>query len=239
MTVFWGTDMEKYSTIWLKTLARIPERWFFLSAALTVCALWAGLGPESYWLLRGGRQEISWLMEKALAANANALSLPLLSVLPAGAQARKELSGGAVRNILFRCGTGKYLASRTVSLMLSAVLTQCLGVAGFAALLRIFTDGSFSAGLIAPRLLSAIIFALTGSAGALVTRDAACGYVIPAAVCFSLSMLRSRFWTGAAWLDPVRWLAGGGGMVLFLTVLLAVLAGGYLLLLYWEVCKNV
>ena len=123
--------------------------------------------------------------------------------------------------------------------MLSTVLSQCLGVAGFAALLRIFTDGSFSAGLIAPRLLSAIIVALTGSAGALVTRDAACGYVIPAAVCFSLSMLRSRFWTGAAWLDPVRWLAGGGGMVLFLTVLLAVLAGGYLLLLYWEVCKNV
>ncbi len=203
----------------------LRTRAFWAAALLTVFVLWAELGSEIYWLLHGATLSYGTLLQKALTGEGNLLALPLLAALPAAAAARRELSGGAVPAILFRCGRKKYLVSRFFSVVLGALLSQTAGILLFAGVLAVFLSPEpFPAALLFARLLIAAVFALTGSIAALLTRDAVCACVVPSALCFSLSMLRERFFTEAAYLDPLCWLDGGSflfpaALLFFLSVL--------------------
>ena len=107
-------------------------------------------------------------MELAYTASLNLIALPLLATLPAASASRRELANGSLRVILFRCGMPRYLMSRAVSLIVVSVLSQLVGMMGFAVLLAGFTGQfSFSVDLVMARLVCTTWFALIGSMGAL------------------------------------------------------------------------
>lgn len=216
------------------------SRWFWISAVLTICALWAGLGTESWWLLHGAEMEAFGLLENTLTGSSNSLALPLLSALPCAAAARREINSGAVRHILFRCGLRAYLCSRTAVLLLVSVSAQAAGTAAFILLINVLAvTPAFPVHLFCARMLCTAVFALLGSLGALVTKDTTCAYAVPAAICFALSMLRSRFMAEAAFLDPLCWLTGNAALLPGLCGLLFVLTVVYISFLCREVKRNV
>ncbi len=218
----------------------LKSKWFWLSATITVVTLWAGIGPDSYWLLQGAEMESAWLFQNAFTSSMNAIALPLLAALPGAALVQKEIRSGSVRSILFRVGMRRYLFSRVFSLLLVSVLSQLLGTLCFIIIIGIQTvDFAFPAACLWARLLSATIFAVVGSFGALLTKDTTCAYAIPIALCFALSMLRSRFMVEAAFLDPMCWLTGTPDKLLFMGVTLILLLTGYTLFLCREVKRNV
>ena len=71
------------------------------------------------------------------------------------------------------------------------------------------------------------------------TKDTTCAYAIPAAMCFALSMLRSRFMAEAAFLDPLCWLTGNTALLPGLCGLLFLLTAVYIGFLYRGVKRNV
>ena len=143
------------------------------------------------------------------------LSLPLLSALPASSAVQKELSNGYVRPVVFRIGMKRYLLSRLFSLLISSMLAQLAAVLLFIPFSKIrFLMVDFSFMKVLARMLTAGVFALLGSMGAVLTHDTACAYVMPMVLCFSLSLIRSRFLPEKQFLDPVRWLSGEGFSVL-------------------------
>lgn len=216
------------------------NKWFYIAALLTVFALFLELGEEIYWLAHGSQMEISYLFERALTGRGNALSLPLLAALPCSAAAWREISGGAARNTLFRCGMRAYLASRATTLVLCSVASQIVGMGIFSAILSVITGGAaLPVNLLVARLLSAAVFALIGSIGAFLSRDATSAYIMPVVMCFALSMIRKRFMVGAIFIDPFCWLQGGKNMLVFLGFLLISLLLIDVLLLYREVKRSV
>lgn len=224
--------------LWTEIWIRCKGPWFWVSSLLTVATLWLGLGAEGDHLLQGMEAEGAWLMELAYTASLNLIALPLLATLPAASAARRELASGSLRTILFRCGMSRYLMSRAVSLIVVSVLSQLAGMMGFSILLAGLTGQfSFSADLVMVRLACTTWFALIGSMGALLMRDAVCAYVTPMVLCFSMSMLRSRFWIEAEYLDPAYWLSGQSDLALCVVVGLTLC--GYIVYLYREVRRNV
>lgn len=237
MTGIWGTDMK---ALWIEIVEKTKSKWFLVSAVLTSLTLWLGMGAESSRLLHGVQYDSHWLIEISFTAKLQLIALPLLSTLPASATARREIACGVVRNILFRCGMKEYVFSRTATLVIMSILPQFVGITGFIALLYIFTDrASISVTLIVARILCAALFAIVGSFGALVTKDSVCAYVLPVVICFSLSMLRSRFLIEAEFLDPLCWLSGSCDMLTMLLVLLGVMLCGYIVFIYYEVRRSV
>lgn len=220
-------------------LARCKNPWFLISVFLTVGSLWTGLGTGSYDLLHGTGVDGGALMEEACTASLNLLCLPLLAALPASSAARKELASGAFRNVLFRCGTRRYLMSRVLSLLIVAGLAQFIGLLGFALLVSLSGQFIFPLSLVASRMLCAMGLALVGSAGALLVRDTVCAYVMPVVLCFSMSMLQARFWLEAKYLDLLVWLSGDPVEIGVLAGLVLVLSLGYGAYLYREVRRNV
>lgn len=224
--------------LWTEIWIRCKGPWFWLSSLLTIATLWLGLGAEGDYLLEGMEAEGTWLMELACTASLNLIALPLLATLPASSSVRREVANGSLRTILFRCGMMRYLMSRTVSLIVVSILSQLIGMMGFTMLLAGMT-GQFVvlANLMTARLVCTTWFALIGSAGALLMRDTVCAYVTPMVLCFSMSMLRSRFWIEAEYLDPAYWLSGQSYLALCVVVLLTVC--GYVAYLYREVRRHV
>ena len=94
-----------------------------------------GPGEDSYWLLRGGGMEPMALLAGALAGAGSALALPILAALPAAGAALRELSAGAARMAVFRCGRGAYIAGKLLAALLSAALSQAAGCLIFTGLL--------------------------------------------------------------------------------------------------------
>ncbi len=235
MTGNWGIDM----TACFAEIRRIlRSKTFWAAALLTVLTLWAELGSEIYRLLHGDPLSFAELAEKALTGEGNLLSLPLLAALPSAAAARQELGGGALPTILFRCGRKDYLISRFFSVLFGAIFSQTAGVLLFAAVLAAFlSPETLSAAMLFARLLSSAVFALTGSIAALTAKDAVCAYAVPAALCFSLFMLRARFFTESVFLDPLNWLEGES--FLFSAVLLLFLSALFFVCLSREVRRHV
>ena len=224
--------------LWTEIWIRCKGPWFWLSSLLTIATLWLGLGAEGDYLLEGMEAEGAWLTELAYTASLNLIALPLFATLPAASASRRELANGSLRAILFRCGMPRYLMSRAVSLIVVSVLSQLVGMMGFAIRLAGFTGQfSFSVDLVMARLVCTTWFALIGSMGALLMRDTVCAYVTPIVLCFSMSMLRSRFWIEAEYLDPAYWLSGQSYLALCVVVLLTLC--GYIAYLYREVRRNV
>ena len=224
----------------LEILRMIKGKRFFLSAMLTAAVLWAGIGPDSYWLLQGAEMDVTRLLQNALTSSMNAIALPLLAALPGAALPYQEIRSGAVRNILFRVGMRRYILSRVLSQLFVSAAAQLLGTGGFLLLLGCLTaDFAFPAARLLARVLCAAIFTVVGSFGALLTKDATCAYAVPVALCFALSMLRSRFMVEAVLLDPLCWLTGKPDMLFFLCAALSVLVCGYALFLHREVKRNV
>ena len=218
----------------------LKSKWFWLSAAITVVTLWAGIGPDSYWLLQGAEMESTWLFQNAFTSSMNAIVLPLLAALPGAALAYKEIRSGSVRSVLFRVGMRRYLFSRIFSLLFASVLSQLLGALCFIIIIGILSvDLAFPMTYLLARLLSAAIFAVVGSFGALLTKDTTCAYAVPIASCFALSMLRSRFMIEAEFIDPLCWLSGAPEKLLFMGVTLVLLLNGYTLFLRREVKRHV
>ena len=224
----------------LEVFRILKSKWFWLSASITVVTLWAGIGPDSYWLLQGAEMESAWLFQNAFTSSMNAIALPLLAALPGAALARKELSSGSVRSVLFRIGTRKYLFSRVASLLLSSVAAQLIGAGCFIMILGFLaTDFSFPITYLTARLICTEVFSVVGSFGALLTKDTTCAYAVPIASCFALSMLRSRFMIEAEYVDPLCWLSGTPDKLLFMGVTLVLLLIGYTLFLRREVKRHV
>lgn len=218
----------------------LKSKWFWLSASITVVTLWAGIGPDSYWLLQGAEMESAWLFQNAFTSSMNAIALPLLAALPGAALVRKELGSGSVRSVLFRIGMRKYLFSRVASLLLSSVAAQLIGAGCFIMILGFLaTDVSFPITYLTARLICTAVFSVVGSFGALLTKDMTCAYAVPIASCFALSMLRSRFMIEAEYIDPLCWLSGTPDKLLFMGVTLVLLLNGYTLFLRREVKRNV
>lgn len=227
-------------TLLLEVCIKIRNKWFFISALLTTAALWMGMGSESSFIINGAQPDSHRLIELSFTANLNLISLPFLSALPVSSSPRKELACGAARNILFRCGMQHYLFSRTAVLIVISTLTQFTGIMAFVSLLGAITGKmAFPVKLTLARLICSALFSLMGSFGAMLTRDSACAYVIPVAVCFSLSMLQSRFLIEAEYLDPLCWLSGSQTMLFLLSILFTAALCGYTAYLYREVKKNV
>ena len=213
---------------------------FFCSAVLTAGALWIGMGTDARWLLSGSFSESQWLLDTTFKARANVLSLPLLSALPSAASVWQELSGGSVKNVLFRSGRREYLCSRTAVLPIVSFLSQLLGILLFLILVGALTrDSQFPLRLILPRLVLTMIFALSGGIGAVLAQDSACAYVIPVTLCFTLTMLKSRFLFNMKVLDPVALLSGEAGTLPGLLFLLLLFFFGFFLLLRKEIKRHV
>ena len=199
------------------------------------------MGPDSYWLLHGADMDAGWLLETTFTSSANALALPILAALPGAAQARKEISSGAVRGILFRCGMPSYILIRVMNLLLVTVIAQGLGLALFLAVVVLCAE-TVTISLISfviARLLTTMVFAILGSLGALVTRDTICAYAVPVAIGYAANMLRTRFWVSAEWLDSLCWLTGSGPMLRVIGVVLLIAIVGYAVILRREVKRHV
>lgn len=213
------------------------NKWFYLSGAFTVFLLWLDFGADMDLLRYGEKTEILHLMTEILSGKGNLLSLPLLSALPCSAGVCKELSTGAARYAVFYCGYGRYVLSKITALLLSALLSQFVGVMLFGGIV------SWAAGflvlapapLVAQRLLVASCFAMLGNISALLTKDIVSAYVVPVVFVFALSMFRSRFFFDATYMDPMVWLSAEGLAVPFAILSFLSLTALSLFLTTWEV----
>ena len=228
------------TVIMIEVFRILKGKWFWLSALFTVVTLWAGIGPDSYWLLQGSQMESAWLFQNAFTSSVNAISLPLLAALPGAALTRKELGSGSLRGILFRINMRKYLFSRVISLLFSSMAAQCIGAGGFIlAISFLAAEFYFPLNFLIARVICAAVFAVVGSFGALLTRDTTCAYAVPIALCFALTMLRARFMIDAEFIDLLCWLSGAPDKLLFMGAVLVLLITGYIIFLYQEVRRNV
>ncbi len=157
----------------------------------------------------GTTQDVAGLLSEMLSGKGNLLSLPLLAALPYSASIFQEMNTGAARYAIFRCGYRVYLFSKITAILLSAVLSQCMGLMIFSVAIS-FMAGSLvllPVHLVVQRLIAASIFAMLGNMGALIAKDIVSAYIIPVMFVFALSMFQSRFFFGAEYLNPVVWLS--------------------------------
>ena len=215
--------------------------WFACSVLAAAVCLWLDLGTDSYWLLHGGGLDPLELLSEALSGTGSALSLPLLAALPCGAAAFLELSSGAARMAVFRCGRGSYVAGKLLSLLLLAASSQLLGAGLFTAVLLALSPAAvpFPAARLLARALAAMLWAAVGGAGALLTGDAVSALVVPTGASYACSMLASRFFPDALLADPLSWLTGEKPAVLLLLALTTAASALYAVLLSREVRRHV
>ena len=215
--------------------------WFPVSVVATAACLWMDLGEDSYWLLRGDGMEPMALLAGALAGAGSALALPILAALPAAGAALRELSAGAARMAVFRCGRGAYIAGKLLAALLSAALSQAAGCLIFTGLLLMLCPAAaapFPAPVLLSRLLSAMVFSLIGGVGALLTNDAVSACTVPTAASFALTMLSSRFFIGVRYLCPRSWLSGDAGALTLLIALIAAASALYMAVLRRELGRH-
>lgn len=205
-------------------------RWLFLSAVCTAAFLWLGLGSHSYWMISVDEYSVDFifLLNLSLTGESTMLSLPLLAALPAAASALTELRTGAFRAKVFRTGKGKWQAGKVCSCAAAAVCSQIAGIIIFSAVIALFTSikgGVFPSisvmlgvlPVICARALSAVIFAGFGMVAAVLSGSSASAYVAPLAACFSLKLIGSRFFPGAVYINPAKWLCGDSQALILLT----------------------
>ena len=208
-----------------------------LTVLATIGCLWLDLGSDAYWLLQGSDADSMELLTKALSGPGSNLSLPLLAALPCAARAHLEFSCGAWRMVVFRCGHGRYIAAKLLSVLLTASLSQALGILTLTILLvylcpTAYTD--FPISMLAARVLTAMVFSAVGGASALFMKDTVCAYAVPTALSFSLGMLASRFLPSLPLLNPATWLLGSSRALLLLVILMMASAALYVFVLWKE-----
>lgn len=199
----------------------LKNRWFYFAVIFTVVILWFDLWSEEDILLYGNQQDTAALLSELLGRKGTLLSLPLLAALPYSASIFQEMSTGAVRYAIFRCGYRVYLFSKMAAILLSAVLSQFAGLVIFS-MAASFLAGTwifFPAQLVLQRMLAASIFAMVGSVGAILSRDVVSAYIIPVMLVFALTMFQSRFFFEAEYLNPAAWLSNSTCALPFLAVL--------------------
>lgn len=141
------------------------------------------------------------------------LTLPFLASLPFAAQSWKELSSGAARMAIFRCGWRTW--------QLSKIMVSIISVFGICAVRMGEGIGGW--------LLLSGFYACIGAAASVVCQDSTIGCIIPMAVSFALYLLGGRFWPEILWLRPEYWLMEelwimraalfGGGIIVYGLVL--------------------
>lgn len=223
-----------------ESIRLLRNRWFYLSAIVTVLVLWMDLCPHMDMLQGSKKDEIVHLLADILSGKGNLLSLPLLSVLPCAAGVCQEVNTGVARYAIFYGGYRRYVLSKVTALLLSALLSQLVGVTIFSGTVS-WIAGFFAlapAPLIMQRLLLASCFAMLGYISALLTGDAVSAYVMPLVFVFTLSMFRSRFFFGAAYMDPVMWLSAKGLAIPLVFTAFLLLTALSLLLTGWEVRRH-
>ncbi len=183
--------------------------------------LWFELGTDAEFLMYCEKSEAVNFLSNVLSEKGNILSLPLLAALPYSASAYKEISTGAARYAVFRCGYKIYTSGKIIAVILSASLSQLLGALLFCITVSFMTGYFvfFPVNLMVQRLLAACVFAMVGNISALLTKDAVSAYILPIVFVFSLSMFKSRFFVNAVYLDPITLLTADNFSVLFLSVL--------------------
>lgn len=170
------------------------NKWLCLAALLTAGTLWLELGAGIELSACGTGEEQLQAVENALCARGNLLSLPLLAALPCAAGAYSEASAEAARYAVFRCGYKAYSAGKLLGLLLSAALSQGMGLLLFCGAAS-WAAGSFlflPAPAVFRRLAPASVFAMAGNAGAFITKDAVSACAVPSALAFSLSLWREQ-----------------------------------------------
>ncbi|HHY83070.1 MAG TPA: hypothetical protein GX505_10405 [Clostridiales bacterium] len=208
----------------------MKSKWFYIALATSAVSLWMNLGSDSYWILHGGTMDPMEMLAKALSGPGSALSLPLLASLPYSANAYQELSSGAARMAMFRCGRAAYMISKLLSVVCAAAYSQALGVLLFTGVMLAIAPGtgsSFPAHMLISRLLSATVFSIIGGTGALLSEDTVSAIAVPTAVSFALSMLSARFFIGVRFINPLSWLSGEADIILFLCIFILAMAALY------------
>ena len=215
----------------------LKNSWFSIAVLAAVVSFWLDLGTDAFWLLRGGGIDPMDLLRKALSGAGSALSLPLLASLPCAAGAWQELTAGAARMAVFRCGRPAYIAGKLLAAFCMAALAQAAGAFLFTGLLLAISpapSAAFPVSVLGARLLSAMFFSVVGGIGALLARDTVSAYAIPTAIGFSLSLLSARFFIGVPYVSPLAWLAGDRQAIRLLLLLLAVASTAYIIILRRE-----
>ena len=229
--------MKTFSAELLR-LIRMPV--FYITAVMTLLLLLFGIERGAFDLFQGYYSESRFILEQAFLSKANMISLPLLSALPSAASCQKEISQGVLRSVLFRTRKRTYLLSRCLTVSSAALLAQMLGILLFWALTAILTrDLYLPLGLILSRLCLTAIFSMVGAIGALLAQDSACAYVAPVTLCFSLSMLKSRFFTETDLMDPLYLMSAGKQAFPVLALSLIAAFTMFYLLLKKEVSEHV
>ncbi len=229
----------------------ITGRWFpaaFFASALT---LWLSIGSRTWYLfdMMGYMEAPEWvdLLQSALTGDLALLLLPALSSLPYSAQALRELRSGAFRMAVFRAGRRAYIAGHATVCFVSGMLVQLCAfvlLTGFLTAATVAADGPALPLLalpeLAPLLLGRMLcgggWALIGCSAALLTDTASAAMIGPLCLCYTLTMIATRFFPGAAMLDPLRW-QGAPLFILLIAALLMLLGTGAAL--HREVQKHV
>lgn len=220
-----------FCEIWRVFLAK----WFWFASIGTVIFLWLGLGSESYYMLQSSEIPLDMLglLQTTMTSESTALSLPALAALPAAAVALAEMRTGIFRAKVFRAGRCSWRTGKIGACMVSAVLSQLLGVLIFIGVLFGLTlkNGSVEEsavegalwGAIGARLLASVAFACFGSTIAVLTGSSASAYVAPMAACFTLKLLGSRFFLDVQYIDPLEWMSGDKNAIKLLLILCVIM----------------
>ena len=213
----------------LSDLRRVlTGRWFLVAVIAGLGALWLSIGESSYDLLGslyyGDDPGWQHILRQALTGPFGMLTLPALAALPFGAEALQRLRSGAFRPAVFRTVRGHYITGQALACALGGMLTQLFSFLLLLVLLSILGLSLNTAGigpehlahalpLLWGRMLCGGLWAALGSASALVTETPGAAYLGPLCLCYALSMITTRFFPEAAFLNPMNWPAMAGSML--------------------------
>lgn len=220
----------------------LTGRWFFIALAASAASLYISIGYQSYQLASMLSEpdvyaahfqlNAAELVQHGMQGEFGVMILPALSALPFAAQALQEIKSGAIRPAVFRVGRRSWVIGKLLGALASAMLLQMASalvlLLALHLLVLLFTGVPFPMGdlqaiwpFLLRRMLSGGVWALAGCLAALVTDTSSAAHLAPLCLCYAMAMIGSRFFPGAAWLNPVHWLHGTLWPLLLLMAMLA------------------
>ena len=202
----------------------ITGRWFLIAIFASMLALWASVGPQSWYVLDAlqmAAEDDEWMdwpyfLQSALTGQLGLLLLPALSALPCASEALHELRSGVFRPAIFRTGRAAYIWGQTLSCVVSGMAVQLCAFVGLSLFLnaasRMAGGGWIPmealGGCLPPLVGRALCgggWAVIGCIVALITETSSAALIAPLCLCYALTMIGTRFFPNALFLNPVNW----------------------------------
>lgn len=198
----------------------VTGRWFLAAVFASALMLWLSIGSDTWYffdtLANGDVPDWPYFLQSACTGKVGLLLLPALSALPYGAEALREIRTGAFRPVLFRVGRRAYIAGKVLSCFVSGALVQLCAMAALMVFLTVavWATGNASLPLMADsevyslllgRMLCGGGWALIGCAIALLSATASAAMIAPLCLCYTLTMIATRFFPQTVMLDPANW----------------------------------